>query len=257
MSKRKILSLAMALCMIAILATGATLAYFSDSDRATNVFTTGKVDITLIDQFNQGSKLLPGTSTENNVAKVIKVTNNTGSENAYVRVHIALPSAMVDQNLNSYNDMLHWNFSAADYDYAKWSMHPEYNKENGWTDNGWDNQNAYKTTINGEAYTVWVVTYRTALAAGATTDGAAMTQVYMDWRTETTDGKTYTKASYDASGKKIADNAFSYTIPTDGIKIYVVAEGTQSAGFGDAYEALNEAFGVPGTYDIQWVAAAE
>ena len=32
-------------------------------------------------------------------------------------------------------------------------------------------------------------------------------------------------------------------------KILVVAEGAQAAGFGDAYQALNTAFGNPGSYD--------
>lgn len=45
MNKRKILALAMALSMVAILAVGATLAYFTDIDSATNTFTVGNVDI--------------------------------------------------------------------------------------------------------------------------------------------------------------------------------------------------------------------
>ena len=53
MSKRKILALASAVCMVAILAIGGTLAYFTDKDEATNTFTTGKVDITLNVEFDK------------------------------------------------------------------------------------------------------------------------------------------------------------------------------------------------------------
>lgn len=47
MNKRKIMVMAMALCMVAILAIGGTLAYFTDDDQNTNVFTMGNVDIVL------------------------------------------------------------------------------------------------------------------------------------------------------------------------------------------------------------------
>lgn len=49
MSKRKILSLAMALSIVAILAAGATLAYFTDTASITNTFTVGNVSIDLIE----------------------------------------------------------------------------------------------------------------------------------------------------------------------------------------------------------------
>ena len=48
MSKRKILLLALSACMVAILAVGGTLAYFTDvSDVKRNVFTVGDVEIEL------------------------------------------------------------------------------------------------------------------------------------------------------------------------------------------------------------------
>lgn len=252
MNKRKILTLAMTLAMVAILAIGGTLAYFTDTDSKTNTFTTGKVNITLVEDYVQDSKLMPGTSKDGNaVKKEVYVKNESDSETSYVRVHIAVPSALVDQNLNSYNDMLHWNFKAADWAPKGWSLKPTYTaNDNGWTDNGWANNNAYTTQINNVDYTVWVVTYRTALGAGETTPGAAMTQMYLDWRVDTNDGKTYTKANYDANGNKLT-GTMSYTLPTDGkIPVLVVAEGTQATdNFANAYDALNAAFGKPGTYN--------
>ena len=47
MNKRKLLMLAMTICMIAILAVGGTLAYYMDTDELLNTFTAGKVDILL------------------------------------------------------------------------------------------------------------------------------------------------------------------------------------------------------------------
>lgn len=259
MNKKQITALATCVATVAIAVAGATLAYFTDTDSKTNTFTTAKVDITLVEDYQENSKLMPGTSKDGNaVKKEVYVKNENDSETSYVRVHIAVPSALVDKNLNSYNDMLHWNFKAEDWAPKGWSLKPTYTEnDNGWTDNGWSNQNAYTTTIDNVDYTVWVVTYRTALGAGETTPGAAMTQMYLDWRVDTADGKTYTKANYDASGNKI-DGTMSYTLPEDGkIPVLVVAEGTQAAGFADAYEALNAAFGVPSSTNNPWATAAE
>ena len=47
MNKRKIVLLASALMMVAVLTVGGTLAYFTDTDQVTNTFTMGKVDILL------------------------------------------------------------------------------------------------------------------------------------------------------------------------------------------------------------------
>lgn len=249
--KKKITTIFLCAALFAIVAVGASLAYFTDTDSKTNTFTTGKVDITLEETFTQDSKLVPGTQKDGNaVKKEVTVKNESGSENAYVRVHIAVPSALVDQNLNSYNDMLHWNFKAAAYKNAYWSMQPIYTTGDGWTDNGSENQNVYNTEINNVDYTVWVCTYRTILKPGETTQGAAMTQMYLDWRVDTADGKTYTKANYNADGTK-AEGTMSYTLPEDSkIPVLVVAEGTQAtSNFTDAYAALNTAFGTPGSYN--------
>ena len=88
--------------------------------------------------------------------------------------------------------------------------------------------NFYTTTINGIAYNVYVVTYETALATGAETP-YAMDQVYLDGKVTNED---ITKI------KTTLGNEW---------KIEIAAEGTQAAGFENAFEALNEAFGVPST----------
>ena len=66
MNKKKILVLAMTLSMVAILAIGGTIAYFTDTDIQTNVFTTGNVKIDLFEDFGDNNddtleKLIPTT----------------------------------------------------------------------------------------------------------------------------------------------------------------------------------------------------
>ena len=45
--KKKIVALALVICMLAIAIVGGTLAYFTDTDAQTNTFTAGKVGIKL------------------------------------------------------------------------------------------------------------------------------------------------------------------------------------------------------------------
>ena len=66
MNKRRILAAAMALCIVAIIAVGATLAYFTDTKNVTNTFTVGNVKIDLIESKfhregndNSGDKDIP------------------------------------------------------------------------------------------------------------------------------------------------------------------------------------------------------
>ena len=89
MSKRKILALASAVCMVAILAIGGTLAYFTDKDDATNTFTVGNVDITLTEPNWEGSgsqdapEVYPGEP----LAKDPTVTND-GANPCFVRIKV-------------------------------------------------------------------------------------------------------------------------------------------------------------------------
>lgn len=104
MSKRKILTLAMALSMIAILAVGATLAYFTDTDTKTNTFTIGDVDITLEENFPE-TELHPGE--ENALDKVVTV-KNVGSEDAYMWIELWIP-AELDVIGDASQNSLHFN----------------------------------------------------------------------------------------------------------------------------------------------------
>lgn len=89
MSKRKIVLLALAVCMVAILAVGGTLAYFTADDSATNTFTVGnvKIDLTEPNWDEQGSKDAPEVYPTEPLAKDPTVTN-TGANPCFVRISV-------------------------------------------------------------------------------------------------------------------------------------------------------------------------
>ena len=244
MNKRKIILLATALCMVAILAAGGTLAYFMDTDAQTNVFTVGHVAIDLFENFDEDNNgfedLTPvtynedGTRRPDNVVTKEVYVENTGSKNAYVRVHIAIPQILDDgaDTFDASANILHFNFdqghaSAGGWD---WSATPGEPYTGEW--------NYYETEINGIDYNVYVVTHEPPVVPGEVT-GHAMSQVYMD--------SDVTNADVTRIKETLGDEW----------KIYVVAEAGQVEGFYNAYDALNTQFGVPGEYDVAFTAEAE
>ena len=231
--KKKIITSCLVVALLVVGIVGASLAYFTDNDAKENVFTTGKVDISLEEKFDQDSKLLPATGSaqagtlQNGVTKEIQVINNTGSEDAYVRVHIAIPNILDngDPSFDAGKNVLHFNYDADSIGEGKW----DWSKSTGAPYEG--DWNYYETTIDGIKYNVYVVTYEKALKAGEITAEKAMHQVYLDSKVTNEDVEKINKAL------------------NNNIQIKVIAEGAQAAGFDNAYAALNAAFGVPGTYN--------
>lgn len=234
--KKKITSL----CLVAIIAimaiAGASLAYLTDTDQEDNVFTVGNVEIDLTENFDESlAKLMPAVGSaqngtlKNGIQKEVFVTN-TGSEDAYVRVHIAIPTILDNGNpdFDASSNVLHFNYNGDNIGANKWDWS---NTTGAPYEGSW---NYYETTINGIAYNVYVVTYEKTLAADEKTV-SAMTQVYLDSK---------------VTNKDI--NTIKGTLG-DNWHIYVAAEGVQAAGFADAYTALNTAFGTPGSYNVEWV----
>lgn len=122
MKKRSMLLLAVALSLVAILAVGGTLAYFTDEDTAKNVFTVGNVKIALneynarpdhekeegedVDEYLKGlqdddyrewlednwdSMLMPGTE----IPKFV-VVKNTGNRAVICWIEVWLPKTLDD-----------------------------------------------------------------------------------------------------------------------------------------------------------------
>ena len=89
MSKKKIISLCLVVCLLAT-AIGGTLAYFTDTGSAKNTFTVGNVDIEVSETNKINGVEVTGNAFENvmpgtEITKKAVVTNNS-SEDAYVRV---------------------------------------------------------------------------------------------------------------------------------------------------------------------------
>ena len=241
--KKKMLVTTMVTLLIAIALIGTTLAYFTDTDSKSNVFVSGNVAIELVENFGDNDpatpeKLLPAVGSaqagtlQNGIKKEVSV-KNTGTEEAYVRVHIAIPSILDDAvpEFDASKNVLHFNFASDSIGAGKW----DWSKTTGTAYTG--DWNFYEATIDGKEYNVYVVTYEAKLAAGAETPEKAMHQVYLDSKT--------TNADVTAINEALGANW----------QIKVLAEGVQAAGFTDAYNALNTAFGLPGAYTVDWSGA--
>ena len=254
--KKKVVTLCLVLALAAIAIAGGTIAYFTDTDEATNTFTAGGVKVQLIEQqvneagtalepFEQDQVLLPIVGSaqgekddfgqpvaENYIDKIVTV-KNTGASDAWVRAYFAIPSALDDgfeESFNASMNILHFNFGNA-------NGVTTYNNQWLWgsvakpNHGGW---NYFETTIDGKAYNVYFADYYQKLAADATTE-QFVSGVYLDKNVDITDDGKYT----------ITRNGVASVIEGfDGsakCPVFVVA--VQAKGFDNAAEAVDAAFG--------------
>lgn len=250
--KKKIVSLALAVCLIAIAAVG-TLAYFTDKDAATNTFTAGGVKIDLIEQqvneagteleaFEQNQVLMPivgsaqgekddfGQPVAANYIDKIVTIKNTGKSAAYVRAYFAIPAAL-DNGYETFNagaNILHFNFGNVKTDNGLVSTEGvQWNWTHG---NKW---NYFETTIDNVAYNVYFADYYQALPAGETTE-QFVSGVYLD-----------SHVDMDAQGNYI-DTRFpnaDLSILKGTVNCPVYAVAVQAAGFKSADAAVTAALG--------------
>ena len=248
--KKKIVSLALAVCLIAIAAVG-TLAYFTDKDAETNTFTAGGVKIDLIEQqvneagteleaFEQNQVLMPIVGSaqgekddfgqpvaENYIDKIVTI-KNTGKSAAYVRAYFAIPSALDDgsETFNAGANILHFNFGNA-------NGATTYGNQWKWNSVNPDGWNYFETTIDNVAYNVYFADYYQPLAANATTE-QFVSGVYLD-----------SHVDMDAQGNYIdtrfPDADLSILKGTVNCPVYAVA--VQAAGFDTVDAAVTAAFG--------------
>ena len=249
--KKKLL----AICLVAILVltaiTGATLAYLTDTDEADNVFTVGNVQIELVEQQRQydeegnlkgletfvddkvllpivgsaqGEKDALGLPTAANYVDKIVTVKNTGASDAYVRVIVAVPSAL------DYPDgPLHWNLG---------------NNYNGATDATYNAEVAWEcvleeVSVNGAGeWNIYTFTYQTAIEGdvegGKETPFAAIVGFYLD---KTVDNEIDAQGNITYTYK---GNDVDYDL-ANGVTIPVFAQAVQSAGFSSAEQAFTEA----------------
>lgn len=263
--KKKILSIATCAAFAACAMIGGSLAYFTDTDNATNTFTVGNVTIDLIEQergvkdgqqtlvdFTQNKKLYPivgsaqgekdslGLPTAKNYVDKVVTVKNTGSEAAYIRAYFAIPSALDDgyDTFNAGANVLHFNFGNKMVDGTPVST---YGAEWQWKQAN-DKWNYFETTIGGIAYNVYFADYSTTVAAGATTEQFVQ-GVYLD---KSFDSKTVPDANggktteYYAFGEKLTlDQGWNW----NNVSCPVYAVAVQAEGFDNATAAIDAAFG--------------
>lgn len=233
--KKKITVIALAVAILAI-AVGGTLAWFTDTDEATNVFTVGSIDIIQNEDFDEATaQLLPVVGTDptdaddNYIEKTVTV-ENVGRNSAFVQTFVAVPAVLDNSGVLKLYDV---NAAA-----------------NGWTkidgDANTDGVQPVATgiSIDGETieYNVYLYRYNTALAKDTETD-ACLEYVYI---ASTTDLNTY-----DTNNDGDTDTAY-FVLPNGTeitgfnaageLNVYVATQATQVDGFDSAAQALTSSF---------------
>ena len=101
--KKKIIALALVLCMVAVAVVGGTLAYFTDDDSATNTFTVGNVEIDLTEPNwdEVGEKEAEDAYPGEPLAKDPTV-ENVGANPCFVRVSVSNLDQFGDAGMITY-----------------------------------------------------------------------------------------------------------------------------------------------------------
>ena len=246
MKKKLLLGLSFVGVAAAAASLATTLAAFNSSDSAVNVMTAGNVQIKLVEQQREGGKLVPfkqgkaisplvgsaqGEKDEfgmpkaaNYQDKIISV-ENTGANEAYVRVLMAVPAVLDDADASK--SPLHVNYGNR----VDFTGTGAYNTGEGWkTTWRWDYSSVDTAAIqiNGETYNVYCYTYKDALATGAKTS-AAIAGVYLD------SAVNYENGAYVMGKRTLTGFNGVVTLP-------VIAQAVQTDGFKDSLAAFAEAF---------------
>lgn len=272
MNRKKLTALIMVLALAFTTLVGGTLAYFTDDDKAENVFTMGNVKIeqheqqrnkdngssTAIVDFEQNQKVFPAVESKltpkenitvneydftirkqagNYIDKIVNV-ENTGNSDAFVRTIIAIPNmnGYDDNEINQSENPLHWNYlDATDFEGTGW----DWNGSND-TEVVPQTDKVAAVEIDGVEYDLYVATYNKALPAGEFTS-PSMVGFYLG-KTVDFDEKGY----FAMQGGQRIDLSEWLVPDADGLvtlKILVASQACQTEGFDDAWEALDEAFG--------------
>lgn len=261
MNKRKLFTLALTLCMIAILAIGGTLAYFTAEDEDTNVFTMGYVSIQQLehqvvdgklveldaDTADEALKLMPVIHTGSGNYPNANPTTGTGEKLMIGELYSALDveeggvaaserwagawteANVVDKMVSVYND--------GDNDvYVRTIIAiPEKIDDaiviNRVTGSTWDeDEYVAKVEVDGLVYDLHVYTYKRGdgILEPKRSTGPSLMQVLM---------------------VNDVDNESIPAEVADGFKILVASQAVQADGFAETFStdipqnALNEAFG--------------
>lgn len=251
--KKKILTLSLVVALAATAIIGGTLAYFTDTDSQKNVMTTGKVDISQDEQqhaedgsledFDQNKPLLPmvdtreegedvvvdgyfNTDMKNVVDKIVTVKNeaaeNAVNQAAYVRTILAFETATEYEAGTS--NVLRDGKEIFDTYIGTLGDFELLNRDT--------------ITIDGVEYVLAVKVYKEALAPQEIS-APSLKQIFL---------------SPNANNEVATLFGEDYTI-------LALSQGTQTAGFANAEEALNTAFGNLVEIDeaklVEWLSAVK
>lgn len=228
--KKKVLAIALAVAMVAIM-VGGSLAYFTADDEVTNTFTIGSVEIEIWengamvgDELTMADMLIPvvGSNPEvadDNYGQKQVTVKNIGENAAYVQVFVAIPKVLDDAGvleiMKNYPDTETYN----------------------WT--GGDTVVGTMTDDDNIECNVYKFVYTQRLEPGKTTDSEAIEYVYLTSATDLnvvrdTNGNVTAAYLVDANGIQLTDIDVKDSIP-----VYVHAQAIQADGFADVTSALS------------------
>lgn len=245
MKNRKIiLALSLALTLGATMVVGGSLAWFSDTDEATNTFTVGSVEIMQNEVFDETTaELIPVVKTpdhndpatmkkDNNYIKKEVTVTNTGKNPAYVQTFVAVPAALdnglLKQHLGNNSD---WHAVGTQPAFANVPI-------------VFDHDDDTNTPSITQSFNIYQYRYNAVLAAGATgnttsqvlsgiyVDAAADIEVYRD------DQNVIEHAYFVWNGAEIQ----TFDLADSGnmkLHVLVATQAIQSQGFADAAAAFD------------------
>lgn len=247
MKKKGILALSLVMALGATMVAGGSLAWFSDTDAATNTFTVGSVEIVQNEtnadgtEFTQNQQMIPvGSNTTptddaNFIAKQVTV-KNTGKNAAYVQTSIAVPAALD-------NGLLRWdcNLSTGGWEEVDGDESADGIQPVGTA--------TYDLDGDGTSDVMNVYQYRyAAVLEKDATSPVLLNGVYIDQAADmdvvyTNDVATEAYFLWDTDNDGDLDKVDGYDLlKVEKLPVLVATQAVQSQGFNSASEALNAAF---------------
>lgn len=243
MKRTKWLILCLLLCMTVTL--GSTIAYLTDTDGDVNVMVLGNVSIELeewergengLQSFTKDKMILPIVGNTNakdslglptNTAfldKIVRVQCTSQHANAFLRVYIGLPSALLNVDGNRL-DALHMMTGEG-------VAMPDITTPDSWP---WREASEYHqrgVTIDGIKYDMLCYEYQPLLAPGDVT-APVLAGLWLDSRLDSADDRANYYAIAIDGVKKTLDYDFS-----NGLQVPVLAQAVQADGFDSAAAAF-------------------
>lgn len=120
--KRKMISIALAVCIIAVAATGISIAYFTDKAEKVNTFTVGNIKIELTEtEWSEPTTVVPGGEYKKN-----PTVANIGSNAAWIRINVTLSDAAAFTAAAQAHNITELANIFTGHDETKWTLAKTY-----------------------------------------------------------------------------------------------------------------------------------